>query len=243
MQRVFVKVIGFSDVERHALNTLFRLSEEREVGYALWQPDYGVPADLGLIDSESHEALVEFESPSNADLKMVWVGPNPPQRAWRSYERPVQWADVVSAMDQLFQPAMEVDFDITGPSTLDPTASTPGKRALIAAARLDERLYFRARLSLANLTQADEAENASDALELARRNRYDVALVDFGLPGVEGWELLRQLRAAQPTMPHLIVTKDKVTTGDLVRGWREGSGTFLAKPLHPGKLKDLLKRV
>ena len=42
MQRVFVKVLGFSDVERHALNTLFRLSEDRETGYALWSADYGV---------------------------------------------------------------------------------------------------------------------------------------------------------------------------------------------------------
>ena len=30
MERVFVKVAGFSDAERHALNTLFRLSEQRE---------------------------------------------------------------------------------------------------------------------------------------------------------------------------------------------------------------------
>jgi hypothetical protein len=32
-RRVFVKVVGFSDAERHALNTLFRLSEERDTHY------------------------------------------------------------------------------------------------------------------------------------------------------------------------------------------------------------------
>ena len=37
-QRIYVSVVGFSDVERHALNTIFRLSEERDVSYAPWVP-------------------------------------------------------------------------------------------------------------------------------------------------------------------------------------------------------------
>ena len=37
-QRVFVKVTGFTDVERHALNTVFRLSEQRGIIYSLWVP-------------------------------------------------------------------------------------------------------------------------------------------------------------------------------------------------------------
>jgi CheY-like chemotaxis protein len=248
VQRVFVKVVGFSDVERHALNTLFRLSEERDVGYALWQPEYGVAAQLALIDSDSHEALVEFHSPSNAALKMVWIGPGAPSQAWRSFPRPLQWPDVIAAMDQLFQPPpdieVDLDFDVSAPAELG-AATVPGaaKRALIASASLDERLYLRARLALANLTQADEAENAADALALARQHAYDVALVDFALPGTAGWELIRQLRSTQPAIRHLIVTKDKVTAGDRVRGWRTGSGTLLPKPPHPGRLKELLAQV
>lgn len=245
MQRVFVKVVGFADVERHALNTLFRLSEDREVGYALWQPEHGASADLLLIDSDSHEALVEFASPSNAGLRMVWIGPGSPPQAWRSFERPLHWPDVIAAMDQLFQPPPVLDFDISEPAGLPPDSGAEGarRRALIACADLSERLYLRARLALANLTHADEAENASDALELARRHRYDVALVDFGLPGVPAWHLIRQLRAAQPAPTQLIVTKDKVTAADRVRGWREGAESFLPKPPHPAKLKELLSRV
>lgn len=245
MQRVFVKVVGFDDVERHALNTLFRLSEERDIGYALWQPEYGVAAQLALIDSDSHEALVEFHSPSNAEVKMVWIGPGAPPEAWRGFDRPLQWPEVIAAMDQLFQPPPDLDFDISAPADLSGPATQPAaaKRALIANANLDERLYLRARLALADLTQADEAENAADALDLVRRHQYDVAFVDFALPGTQGWELIRQLRAAQLPIRHLIVTKDKVSAGDRVRGWRTGNETLLPKPPHPGRLKDLLSRV
>ena len=246
MQRVFVKVVGFDDAERHALNTLFRVSKDSETTYALWSADYGVDADIALIDSDSHEALVEFASPSNAHLKMAWIGPGAPARAWRSFDRPVRWPEVIAAMDALLQPPPELDFDITDPGALDEAAAgagAGGKRALIASPDPAERLYLRARLALANLTRADEAGNASDLLELVRRHRYDVAVVDFALPGAPVWQLLRQLRSGEQPIPHLIVTKDRITAADRVRGWREGADNLMAKPPHPARLKALLGRV
>ncbi|HYF17470.1 MAG TPA: response regulator [Ramlibacter sp.] len=244
MQRVFVKVIGFDDVERHALNTLFRLSQERETSYSLWQAELGVAAQVALIDSDSYEARLAFESPSNADLKMVWVGPDAPEGAWRSFPRPVQWADVVAAMDDLFKPPPEVDFDLSTRIVQAQAATEPEpRRALIASADRDERLYIRARLALAKMTQADEAETAADLLELLRQHRYEVAFVDFGLPGQGGWDLLRRLRSAEPRIPHVIVTKEKVTARERVKALMSGVDTLLAKPADPDKIKALLKRM
>ncbi|HYD76568.1 response regulator [Ramlibacter sp.] len=247
MQRVFVKVLGFSDVERHALNTLFRLSEERETGYALWNPEYGVAAQIALIDSDSHEAVVEFESPSNAGLKRIWIGPHAPAQAWRSFERPIQWPEVISAMDHLFMPPPDLDFDLGDPQeaqdTVPPEPGPPPRRALIASPDREQRLYLRARLALAGLTQADDAASAADALECARLNRYEIALVDFALAGEAGWTFVRQLRACEPGIPHVIVTKDRVSAGEKLRAWFADQPVLLAKPPHPGKLKALLERV
>ncbi|WBY02159.1 response regulator [Ramlibacter tataouinensis] len=248
MQRVFVKVLGFSDVERHALNTLFRLSEERDTGYALWSPDYGVAAQMALIDSESHEAVVEFESPSNHELKMIWVGAGAPPTAWRSFQRPIQWPDVIAAMDQLFGPPPDLDFDLGATTdeeaqdTLPPEPGPPPQRALIAAADRNERLYLRARLSLAGLTQADEAATAADALELARLNRYSILLVDFGLGGEDGWDFVRQLRTGGQGGAHLIVTKPGVSVVDRLRALWSGRPALLAMPADPARLKALLER-
>ena len=50
---VFVKVVGFRDVERHALNTVFRLSMERPTCYALWTPEAPVMPHITLLDVES----------------------------------------------------------------------------------------------------------------------------------------------------------------------------------------------
>lgn len=246
MGRVFVKVVGFSDVERHALNTLFRLSEARATSYAPWTDELGVTPHLTLIDSESHEALVEFELPSNQAARVAWVGDRPPARAWRSFQRPIDWPAVIAAMDQLFVPTgldveldLDFEFDLPGPA-----AQTAGvKRALIANADRAERLYIRARMSLADLTRADEAETAADALELARNHRYDVAVIDYALPGKGGWPLLRALAQVDQRIPLLIVTKDRLTPAEKARMLLGRQPILLEKPVHPLKLTALLSRV
>ena len=83
----------------------------------------------------------------------------------------------------------DLDFDSDSLDTRPPEPREPGKRALIASADRNERLYLRAKLALAELTVADEAETGAQALELARAHQYAVALVDFALPDVNGWAL------------------------------------------------------
>jgi CheY-like chemotaxis protein len=247
-QRIFVKVMGFTDVERHALNTVFRLSEQRGTVYSLWQADAPEPAKLALIDGQCYEARVELESPSNAARKLIWVGAVAPAAAWRVFARPISWSDVVQSMDDLFAPAdpldFDLDFDSGSPDTLPPDEDEPPrKRALIASADREERLYLRAKLALAELPHADEAETGAQALELARANHYAVALVDFALPGVNGWALLKELTQARPAIAHVILTKSQASPGERLRGWLGGAAAVFDKPPHPGKLQDLLQKI
>src|SRR3954470_8147597 len=109
---VTVRAIGFTDVERHSLNTLLRLSEGRDIRYQFWLGGNTGP-DLALIDSQSYEAVMEMESPSNAGLKMIWIGDRQPGQALRAFARPVNWAEVVEAMDELFRPPPSLDFDFS----------------------------------------------------------------------------------------------------------------------------------
>lgn len=246
-QRVFIKVVGFTDVERHALNTVFRLSEQRDTIYSLWLADAPAPPQLALVDGQSYESGVDAQSPEGAALKVVWVGDAPPPHAWRVFERPIAWPEVVNAMDELVA-AQALDFDLglgedaTAPDTLPPD-EPPARRALIASADRNERLYLRAKLALARLTQADEAETGAQALELTRQHQYELAVMDFSLPDVDGWALLKELAAARPPIPHVIVTKDKPSVPDRVRGWFAGAEGFFDKPPHPGKLHELLQRI
>lgn len=128
VRRIFVKVFGFSDVERHALNTVFRLSESRAVGYALWNEDAPEKARIALIDGDSWEASVELTNPDNDKLKRVWVGERPAARSALVFSRPLQWVAVLEGLDGLFAPASAaqdavpaaaLDFDVSAPVPLD----------------------------------------------------------------------------------------------------------------------------
>ena len=102
---VFVQVVGFRDVERHALNTVFRLSRDRATTYLLWSPDAPAPAHLALIDVDSYEGAMALASPEFSPyVKTICVGERPPESAWRVFNRPLNWHAVVGAMDELFAP-------------------------------------------------------------------------------------------------------------------------------------------
>jgi CheY-like chemotaxis protein len=248
-QRVFVKVIGFTDVERHALNTVFRLSEQRETAYALWDADAPEPARLALIDGQSdeHRTVQPF---SYAGMKLIWVGAIAPAQADRVFERPLSWPEVLQAMDDLFVQPPPLDFDLDLDDNIDsemgdtrpPDESRP-RRALIACADRDERLYLRARLALADLSHVDEAETGAQALELAWGQEYAVALVDFSMPDIEGWAFLKELTRGGPGIAQVIVTKQGASLPERLRAWVGGAHGFLDKPPHPAKLQSLLQRV
>jgi CheY-like chemotaxis protein len=144
VKRIYVKVFGFSDVERHALNTVFRLSATRSSAYALWSPEARDKASVLLLDGESWEAALELANPANDKLKLIWVGEKAPSKSWKAFSRPLQWAAVVEAMDRLHGPAvpavaaaaaaldLDLDFNLDAPAE---SATRPAD--LAAASDLD----------------------------------------------------------------------------------------------------------
>ena len=100
-QRVLVSVVGFSDVERHALNTVFRLSQSRDLSYApyvpLTAPGVAAPkgvSEVALVDGESAEAVLSHAKEMPTGQRLIWVGKDAPEHAWRVMDRPIDWAAV-----------------------------------------------------------------------------------------------------------------------------------------------------
>jgi CheY-like chemotaxis protein len=238
-QRIFIKVVGFSDEERHALNTVFRLSEQCLTMYQLWTPTAPDQPRVALLDGQSWEARVEAESPLHRDVRLLWVGAHPPAAVWRAFPRPLAWPDVIEALDGLFAPESAMDLDLgQGPDSV-----MSQKHALIVSADRNQRLYLRARLALARLTLADEAESGAQAIELARARQYDLALVDSSLPDADAWALLRQLRQGAYPIRHLALTQAERTVSERLRAWLGGADALLEDPPHPGRLDAWLSRI
>ena len=84
----------------------------------------------------------------------------------------------------------------------------------------------------------EEAESAEAALEMLGRRAVEVAIVDLMLPGMDGFELCRRLRASFD-IPILILTA-RSDSHDVVAGLEAGADDYMVKPAVP---KELSARV
>src|SRR5215204_250810 len=85
----------------------------------------------------------------------------------------------------------------------------------------------------------DVARDAAQAMALLRGTAYEAVLLDVMLPGIDGFEACRRLRAHGVWVPIIMLTaRDGVD--DRVRGLDEGADDYLTKPF---SLAELLARV
>lgn len=259
---IFVKYYGFSDPERHALHTLFRLSESHPVVYAPWAPESPEAPRVVLIDGDSWEAVLALANPLHDRLKLAWVGDGAPANAWRVFASPVKWSALIEAMDEEFAPvtstALSLDLDRAHDSDLDvhfdgddDTAPMPlegatppeGRRVLVVDAGRDERLYLRAKLSSVGLHEVDEAASGAEALELLRGGRYQLVIVDLGLTDMDSWRLIKTVDGTRPAIPHMFVTGSDPAWRRGLQARYAGAQVYLPKPLDPERLRTLLQNL
>ena len=81
------------------------------------------------------------------------------------------------------------------------------------------------------------AATGTDGLEAARRERPALVILDLMLPGLSGYDVLEQLRAAEPTKGvGVLMLTARVEEPDRVRGLVLGADDYLTKPFSPQEL-------
>ncbi len=85
----------------------------------------------------------------------------------------------------------------------------------------------------------DSAADGDEGLYYGREFPIDLAIIDLGLPGVSGMDLIRRLRAEERKFPILILTaRDRWQ--DKVAGLDAGADDYVVKPFH---MEEILARV
>jgi two-component system, OmpR family, copper resistance phosphate regulon response regulator CusR len=91
----------------------------------------------------------------------------------------------------------------------------------------------------ANGFTTEVASDGESTLGLARTGRFDLLILDIGLPELDGFAVLRDLRAAGSPLPVVILTaRDQVQ--DTVAGLEGGADDYITKPF---RFEELLARV
>lgn len=113
---------------------------------------------------------------------------------------------------------------------------------------IEDEQSLRESLSAALVDAGYSVESASDGKEglyFATEYPIDLAIVDLGLPGLSGMEVIKQIRAAEHTYPILILTaRDRWQ--DKVEGLQAGADDYVVKPFHveeiEARINALLRR-
>jgi DNA-binding response OmpR family regulator len=88
------------------------------------------------------------------------------------------------------------------------------------------------------------AQDGTEALSMLEIERPDIVVLDVAMPGMDGFEVCRRMRADPLTagVPVLLLTA-RDTTEDVARGFREGADDYVVKPFRSEELIARIRRM
>lgn len=86
----------------------------------------------------------------------------------------------------------------------------------------------------------DWLQDGASALHALSHESFDLAILDLGLPRLDGLEVLKRLRASANAVPVLVLTARDATT-DRIAGLDAGADDYLVKPFDVDELKARLR--
>jgi twitching motility two-component system response regulator PilG len=236
-------VLGFAEAELRLLEAAVRLSERRKPPLALLERADCEQAAVWLIDGH---APVEDKKWAVRTLRtlpdkvVIWVDAAKIPANHTALQRPIAWVNLPAILGK----AIESQSQAADFKTQDASMSVPasGKHEILV---VDDSAP--ARQHLRGLLQSRgfavlEADSAEAALaQLQQESAYAAVLMDIMLPGIDGYEACRQIRAQHPHLPVIMLTS-RASPFDRIRGSMAGCNAYLTKPPDPQELYDLLNK-
>ena len=88
------------------------------------------------------------------------------------------------------------------------------------------------------------AARGDSALELARERRPRIAVLDVGMPGLDGFEVLERIRADELLEgTRVLLLTAKAQESDVRRGYDAGADAYVKKPFSPAELSARVRQL
>src|ERR1017187_1938663 len=110
-------------------------------------------------------------------------------------------------------------------------------RILVVDDDVQIRRVLRASLTVARY-EVDTAASGEESLEMIKDRKYHLILLDLGMPGVDGFELCRMLRATSGA--EIIIISVRGMEQDITTGLDAGADDYFTKPF---RMPELLARI
>jgi DNA-binding response OmpR family regulator len=125
-------------------------------------------------------------------------------------------------------------------------SATPAVAKGLSIALLEDDLVLRDRILVPQLADyglpVEPLGTAAELYQRLEQTRFDIVVLDVGLPDEDGFAVIQRLRVIQPEMGIILLTGRSDTT-NRVRGLTEGADAYLAKPVEIEVLVATLQSV
>lgn len=234
-----IALFGFSSTEQKALATLILLSKARRQSYTLITPTEQQSAPILLVDHSNPDALqqltMHIAKTGNTNAIIIPVCSNKLTNEPYCIVRPFTSQSVYSVLDKI--PTTD---DTTPPPTGFPI-STPAHTILVVDDSLAVRLSMEQTLQEYNI-KVTSASTGEQAMQLVQAHTYDLIFSDIIMPGMDGYELCRQIKKnPQKKNTPIILLTSKSSPFDKIKGKLAGCDTYLTKPVDKKRFQETLQ--
>jgi two-component system, cell cycle response regulator len=267
-----VDVIGFNDVERSMLSSIFALAARRDPGFAQFEPGAGGRTpDVYLVDADDPAAYNEYRAlHKRASLPAVLVGSRAQGSDGLVLPRPLQWARLLQALDDTLSNAEEQPVArASAPAPLGQSLrrslsgaplgrSMPGREApseeatqkrmlgdtvLVVDDNATVRMFMQAKLAPFGF-EVDIAETGEEAIGLSATQEYTCVFLDVVLPGIDGYQVCKLIKANKQAIKKtaVVMLTSRSSPFDKLRGSLAGCDEYLTKPLDEDRLLEVIAK-
>jgi two-component system cell cycle response regulator len=265
-----VDVIGFNDVERSMLSSIFALAARRDPGFAQYEPGAaGRSPDVYLVDADDPAAFNEYRAlHKRAGLPAVLVGSRPQGADGLVLPRPLQWARLLQALDDTLhggdepavvatpapQPAQSLRRTLSGaplgrslpPGEVPDEAAQKrmlGDTVLVVDDNATVRMFMQAKLAPFGF-EVDIAETGEEAIGLSATQEYTCVFLDVVLPGIDGYQVCKLIKANKQAIKKtaVVMLTSRSSPFDKLRGSIAGCDEYLTKPLDEDRLLEVIAK-
>ena len=229
-------VKGFNPMERRLLDGTVKLSERRAPRIELIADADAANADVILIDAHESAALQWANAQPWLNAKAaIWAGAKAVRPQHTLIERHVKWPILPVLLYRAIEQAQTAPKATTAPAPAFASTSV-----LVIDDSLAVRNHMQSLLGRAGIEVATAA-SAEEGIALAASRPFGCVLMDVLMPGIDGFEACRRIKARRATLPVVMLTS-KSSPFDRVRGKMAGCDTYLTKPVDPVQLREVLGR-
>ena len=114
-------------------------------------------------------------------------------------------------------------------------------RVLVADDSSTMRKIILRSLQAVGVTDIAEAADGTEAIAMFKPGEFDMVLTDWNMPGLNGLEVLQQIRAQDPKIPVIMVTTE-AEKSRVLQAIQAGVTDYLVKPFTADTLREKLEK-